>query len=73
MQSDNFVVEVTEHAFDLMVAAFMQGQQGAIRAENQQLSRSRGEVFVGEIQAVSEGFDAGRVNGLFRLDSIDLA
>ena len=32
MQADNLVLEVTKHTLDLMVAAFVQGQQAAVAA-----------------------------------------
>lgn len=50
VQGNDLVLEVTEHALDLVVAAFMQGEQGAVAVDNHQLGGQGGQVFVGKVQ-----------------------
>src|SRR5690606_32593844 len=73
VQADDSVVEVAEHAFDLMMATFVQGKQGQVLVENFQFGRQGGEVLAGEVEAAGE--DLGVLGGdwLFGGNPVDLA
>jgi hypothetical protein len=72
MKADDFVLEVPEHALDLMIASLDDAQAGAARGEQLQQGRLGGEVFEGKVQAPGERVDVPGVDDLFGLHVVDL-
>src|SRR6195952_2080282 len=72
MQAQHFVVEKTEHAFDLMIAAFDDTQPRTVAAQDRQLSRQRGEVLESEVKTLSEFLEVMLTDRLLGFDVIDL-
>ncbi|MOA45114.1 hypothetical protein D3C78_1674800 [compost metagenome] len=63
---------MAEHALDLVVAALVQGQAGAVGIEDFQLGGEGGEVLEGEIEPSGEGFDVLGADRLFGFHVVDL-
>ena len=54
MQAGDLVLEMPEHALDLMIAAFLKGKVRLVRPQQCQPCRPRGQVLIGEVQASGE-------------------
>src|SRR3990167_4451349 len=72
VQTDDLVLEVAEHALDLMVATFVEGQAGLARGENLQVGGPGEQILEAKVQAAGEDLDAGRVDRGCGIDQIDL-
>ncbi len=54
VQAHDLVVEMAEHAFDLVITTFDDAQPGLARPQQLQFGGLGGEVFEGEVQALGE-------------------
>ena len=72
MKAHDFVVEVTKHAFYLMVATLDDTEARRSRAQHVELRRLRGQVFEGEVEALGKRDRVLRPDLLFGFDVIDL-
>lgn len=72
VQAQHLVVEVAEHAFDLVVAPFNDAQARRFFPQQRQFCRLGGEVFEGEIQASGEGVGVFGGDGSLGFDVVDL-
>lgn len=73
MQGGDLVVEVAEHAFDLVVAALMQSQARLMGAQQFEFGGQGGEVLEAKVESLSEAVDAEGVDGVFGFHKIGFA
>ena len=64
MQAEDLIAAGVEHAFHLVIAPFMDAEEGFMRCKDFQLGGPGGKIFVGEVDA------CGKTNGRFRGDGI---
>ncbi|MNH31708.1 hypothetical protein D3C79_921000 [compost metagenome] len=72
MQPYNLVVEVAEHALDLVITPFNDGQPRRARAKDVQLRGEGGQVFEGEVEACAKLVDVMRADFIFRFHQVVL-
>ncbi|MCY1361400.1 hypothetical protein D9M69_480660 [compost metagenome] len=72
VQARHPVLEVAEHALDLVIAPLVQGQPRRARGEDVQLRGEGGEVLEAEVHAAGEGFRVVRPDRVVGLDVIHL-
>jgi hypothetical protein len=71
MEVQHAIADPVEHAFHLMIAAFVKGQPRVMRPDDLQLRGQGGDVLGVEVEAIGEGFDGIWGDGLGRLYEID--